>query len=140
LKKLVLHFGKWPYAVEDDIIGATIEDEIMASESYSKAVLTGLQRENFSVADLARITGLAVTRIQSVLQEKARLTDKHLALIESAAGMTAGQLALRSTNAPDMGLAAVMNAWAMVKTSPSTRRSAGKKSRQRKTASVGSKH
>ena len=89
----------------------------MASAAYSKAVLVGLQMQGMSGADVARITGLTPLWIQSALEEKASLADSHLALIEAATGMSAGQLALRSKAVSDDAVVAVMNAWASTRDS-----------------------
>jgi hypothetical protein len=86
----------------------------MASPEYSKLVLIGLQKQNMSPAEMARIAGLSEATIRKVLDEKASLSDRHLASFEHATGFSAGQLALMAEPAPDKAIVDLINVWAKV--------------------------
>lgn len=62
---------------------------------FSSAVLHGMKRHGFDESALAKITGLAPSRVKSVLAEELGLTDKQVDAIEQTAGVTAGELAAR---------------------------------------------
>ena len=84
----------------------------MASPKYCKAVLAGLQKRGVSAAEVTRITGVTQAWLGMVLEGRASFADAQLAAIESATGMSAGQLALQSKADYDDSIAQVMDAWA----------------------------
>jgi cyanate lyase len=81
----------------------------MASTIFSKAVLLGLSNEGFSSADVSAMTGLTPAKIKSIALGKSTLTDKNVAAIERATGLTGGQLAVRSEKSPDPALRKLMD-------------------------------
>jgi hypothetical protein len=77
-------------------------------EIFSKAVLVGMQKRGSSLKDVSRITGLSKPHLELVLKEKAIFEDSVIVAIESATGLSSGQLALLSLDNPDPQLVAIM--------------------------------
>ncbi len=65
----------------------------MVSPGFSSVVLQEMMGQGFADVELAKITGLSLARLKSVLTERTGLSDRQLDLLEKAAGTTAGELA-----------------------------------------------
>jgi len=96
--------------------------------AYSKAVLSGLRKYGVSAERIRQITGLSQATIELILVEKATMEDRHLAMIEQAVGLTAGQLAVLSDSASGDALVSLMADWA--KTVDNTTQEQGKRRRK----------
>jgi hypothetical protein len=85
---------------------------IMPSAPYSKTVVTGARRAGVPEAKLLRATGLSKSELRTVLAERKRLTDKQLAGIERATGLTGGQLAALAIEPKGGALKDLCDLWA----------------------------
>ena len=65
----------------------------MATSSFSKAVLRGLDKAGFSGSAISKMTRLSQTQLKCVRAGDLRLKDQHLARIERATNRLVGEFA-----------------------------------------------
>src|SRR5436190_11537597 len=89
-----------------------ISGVLMPDEAFSKAIVQGLRAQGRSLREIAGIARISESTLKQILKEKGRLTSPQLRRIETASGMSCGQVALLSIDDVDDDFKQLVDGWA----------------------------